>query len=97
MVKLWYFKLCDRLGLIDKKWRGKPDEALLYMKNSTSYDQSEQAFSIFARNGFFVLDVTKQFLASHPSSIVRFTSLLPLATPIFRMLRSRVLLLTKNG
>ena len=96
-VKQWYFKLCDRLGFIDKKWRGKPDEAFLYMKNSTSYDQSEKAFSVFSRNGFSVLDITKQFLASHPSSIVRFISLLPLATSMFRVLRSRVLLLTKDG
>jgi len=96
-VKQWYIKLCDRPGFINKKWRGKPDEAFLYMKNSTSYDQSEQALTVFARNGFTVFDITKQFLANHPSSIIRVISLLPLATSIFRIFRSRVLLLIKDG
>lgn len=96
-VKQWYFKLCDRLGFIDKKWRGKSDKAFLYMKNSTSYDESEQATTVFARNGFTVFDITKQFLASHPSSIVRLIALLPFAASMFRVLRSRVLLLTKDG
>jgi SAM-dependent methyltransferase len=96
-VKQWYFRLCDRLGLIDRKWRGRPNEAFSYMIKSTSYDQSEQAFNVFTRNGFTVVDLTKQLLASHPSSIVRLISLLPLATSIFRILRSRVLLLTKDG
>lgn len=96
-VKQWYFKLCDGLGLIDKKWRGRPDEAFLYMKNSTSYDQSEQAVKVFARNGFTVFDITQQFLASHPSSIVRLTALLPFAASMFRVFRSRVLLLIKDG
>jgi len=96
-VKQWYFRLCDRLGLIDKKWRGRPNEAFSYMIKSTSYDQSEQAFNVFTRNGFTVFDITNQFLANHPSSMVRFICVLPLATSIFRMLRSRVLLLTKDG
>lgn len=96
-VSQWYYKLCDRLGFIDKKWRGKPDEAFLYMKNSTSYDQSEQAITVFARNGFTVFDIPKQFLAIHPSSIVRLTALLPFAASMFLVFRSRVLFLIKDG
>jgi SAM-dependent methyltransferase len=94
---LWYYRVCDSMGLINPKWQGRPDEAFKYMKKFTFYSQSSKAKKILGCKGLKVKDITKKFLASHPSRLIRIASRTVLFVILFRILRSRVLLLTRES
>ena len=94
---LWYYRVCDSMGLINPKWQGRPDDAFKYMKNFTFYSQSSNAKNILGRKGLRFKDITKQFLASHPSCLIRIASRAVLFVVLFRVLRSRVILLTRES
>ncbi len=85
-INLSYFKICHKLGLMNKR----PEDAFDYMNKYTFYRPYSEIENLFIANGFVVKDITRQFLSNHDNWKGRFISKSKILTKLFTIFRSKV-------
>ena len=97
---LTYYRLMCAFGLCFAKYKGKPNDALLYMKNYTNYLSNKELIKTFERHGFnLVSRPTEKILLHFRNGRFKALSKIPFFLKIWSMFRTEILVfsLEKKG
>jgi len=92
-----YIRLMHTLGLCKRKFRARKfTDILEYLENFTFYRQDKELIDIFCKSGFTFVSIDSKSIIEVKALRLRFFSKLPFFNYLFKLLRSKVLIMQKK-